>query len=88
MFAIAMIDPPLACPLAVLATIGIISVGVCDWVPAIVESPNFHWAHLDLSEMSGGGEVALLYVGPGAEIVQRLLDRGCSRPRLENYNGF
>ena len=54
MSAIAMIDSPLACPLAELATQGVVPVGVGHWVSAFVESSDLHYAHLDLSRMGGG----------------------------------
>lgn len=58
MFAIAVVDSPLTCPLAELSTQGMISVRVGDWVPAIVESSDFHQAHLE-SSMTCGGKLAM-----------------------------
>ena len=86
MFAIAMIDPTLACPPAELSTQGIVSVGVGDWVPAVVESSDFYYAHLEVLKMSGR-VIAVLYVAPGAKTVRFSTDGGSYREGLVALSG-
>ena len=70
-----MIDAQLYSPLAVLSTQCIISVGVPHWEPATVKLPDFHYAHIESSKMSGGEGLVVLCAGPGAEVVQDSTDR-------------